>query len=58
MIAFPASIIDVGLLGSRCLFSWGVRAPTIDVFVAVLAITHRHNSMQSLVTGQAPITLE
>ena len=28
------------------------------VVVVVLTLTHRHNTMQSVVAGQAPITLE
>ena len=30
----------------------------IVVVVVVLTLTHRHNTMQSVVAGQAPITLE
>ena len=29
-----------------------------QVFVVVLTLTHRHYTMQSMVAGQAPITLE
>ena len=32
--------------------------PNIMLFVVVLALTHRHNAMQSVVAEQAPITLE
>ena len=28
------------------------------LFIVVLTLTHRHNTMQSVVAGQAPITLE
>ena len=54
---------DVGeLMLSSCIYVWVVALLFSNIHflsaIVVLTLTHRHNTIQSVVAGQAPITLE
>ena len=47
-----------GLYVALLHYEYVVVVVVVVVFVVVFILTHRHNTMQSVVSGQAPITLE